>query len=59
MLPLNLAVTSKWGISGLKAAMDMLGYYGGPPRLPLQPLDEERRRELRAVVQQAGLLPVD
>jgi hypothetical protein len=39
--------------------MDMLGYYGGPPRLPLQPLDEERRRELRAVVQQAGLLPVD
>jgi 4-hydroxy-2-oxoglutarate aldolase len=57
MLPVNLAVTSKWGVSGLKAAMDMLGYYGGPPRLPLLPLDEERQRELRAILAQAELLP--
>jgi 4-hydroxy-2-oxoglutarate aldolase len=59
MLPVNLAVTSRWGVSGLKAAMDMLGYYGGPPRLPLLPLDEERRRELRGILQQAELLPSD
>lgn len=59
MLPVNLAVTTKWGVSGLKAAMDMLGYYGGPPRLPLLPLDEERRSELGAILQQAGLLPKD
>lgn len=56
MLPVNLAVTSKWGVSGLKAAMDMLGWYGGPPRLPLLPLGDERRRALRVVLQQAGLL---
>ena len=56
MLPVNLAVTSKWGVSGLKAAMDMLGWYGGPPRLPLLPLDDGRRRALRAILQQAGLL---
>jgi 4-hydroxy-2-oxoglutarate aldolase len=28
-------VTTKYGIGGLKYAMDLTGYYGGPPRLPL------------------------
>jgi 4-hydroxy-2-oxoglutarate aldolase len=28
-------VTTKYGIPGLKYAMDLNGYYGGPPRLPL------------------------
>jgi 4-hydroxy-2-oxoglutarate aldolase len=28
-------VTSKYGVPGLKYAMDLNGYYGGPPRLPL------------------------
>lgn len=59
MLPVNLAITSRWGVSGLKAAMDWLGFYGGPPRLPLLPLDGERCRELRAILQQARLLPLD
>jgi 4-hydroxy-2-oxoglutarate aldolase len=58
MLPVNLAITSRWGVSGLKAAMDMLGYYGGPPRLPLQPLNEERRSKLRVILERAGLLPL-
>jgi len=57
MLPVNLAVTSRWGVSGLKAAMDMLGWYGGPPRLPLQPLDGERREALRAILEAAGMRP--
>jgi 4-hydroxy-2-oxoglutarate aldolase len=59
MLPVNLAVTAKWGVSGLKAAMDMLGFYGGPPRLPLLPLDGQRRTELQAILQQARLLSLD
>ena len=28
-------LTAKYGIAGLKHAMDLNGYYGGPPRLPL------------------------
>ncbi|UCC61499.1 MAG: dihydrodipicolinate synthase family protein, partial [Anaerolineae bacterium] len=56
MLPVNLAVTSRFGVGGLKAALDMVGYYGGPPRLPLPPLDGDRRRELQAILQTAGLL---
>lgn len=56
MLPVNLAITSRFGISGLKAALDMLGYYGGPPRLPLPPLDQDKRRELAAILETAELL---
>jgi 4-hydroxy-2-oxoglutarate aldolase len=32
-------VTSINGVPGLKAAMDQYGYYGGPPREPLLPVD--------------------
>lgn len=28
-------VTDQYGVAGLKYAMDLQGYYGGPPRLPL------------------------
>ncbi|XP_003728901.1 4-hydroxy-2-oxoglutarate aldolase, mitochondrial [Strongylocentrotus purpuratus] len=34
----NAAVTRKFGIPGLKTAMDWFGYYGGPTRSPLVPL---------------------
>jgi 4-hydroxy-2-oxoglutarate aldolase len=57
MLPVNLAVTTRFGISGLKAAMDMLSYYGGPPRLPLQPLSGDRRSELQDILREAALMP--
>jgi len=56
LLPVNLAITSRFGISGLKAALDMVGFYGGPPRLPLLPLDDERRQELQNILKTARLL---
>lgn len=39
-------VTTKYGIPGLKYAMDLNGYYGGPPRLPLIPPSPEARKEI-------------
>ncbi|MGE5644661.1 MAG: dihydrodipicolinate synthase family protein [Acidobacteriota bacterium] len=39
-------VTVKYGIPGLKYAMDLNGYYGGPPRLPLTVLNAEAKREI-------------
>ncbi len=39
-------VTTKYGVSGLKYAMDLNGYYGGPPRLPLTPASPAARREI-------------
>jgi 4-hydroxy-2-oxoglutarate aldolase len=56
MLPVNAAVTSGFGIAGLKAALDMLGYYGGPVRKPLADLDEPKRQALRAVLAEGGVL---
>jgi 4-hydroxy-2-oxoglutarate aldolase len=56
MLPVNAAVTAVYGIPGLKAALDMLGYYGGPVRSPLLDLDEKDKRALRATLAEAGLL---
>jgi len=39
-------VTAKYGVPGLKYAMDLNGYYGGPPRLPLTPPTAEARQEI-------------
>lgn len=39
-------IASVHGIPGLKYAMDLNGYYGGPPRLPLVPLKPEAQREI-------------
>ncbi len=39
-------VTGKHGIPGLKHAMDLNGYYGGPPRLPLCVPGEAAKREI-------------
>jgi len=51
ILPVNKAVTSRWGIAGLKAAMDICGYFGGEPRLPILPLKKEAREELNKLLQ--------
>src|SRR5579871_3026505 len=39
-------VTAKYGVPGLKYAMDLNGYYGGPPRLPLTPISPEAKKEI-------------
>ena len=39
-------VTVKYGIPGLKYAMDLNGYYGGPPRLPLSVPTEAAKKEI-------------
>lgn len=56
MLPVNTAVTATYGIAGLKAAMDIIGYYGGPPRSPLLPLDDEGKAAVRRILETAGLI---
>ena len=56
MIPLNAAVTARFGIAGLKAALDMLGYHGGLVRSPLLDLTEVERQVLRDVLVRGGLL---
>ncbi len=57
LIDANSAVTARFGVAGLKAAMDLLGYRGGRPRLPLLPLGDDERAALRASLERAGLLP--
>ena len=56
LIPTNKAVTAKFGIPGLKAAMDKLDYYGGKPRKPLIPLEEKEKEELFKTLEKADLL---
>ena len=39
-------VVADMSIPGVKYAMDLNGYYGGPPRLPLTPPTEAAKREI-------------
>ena len=56
MIPVNKAVTATYGVSGLKAAMDMLGYFGGEPRMPLRPVTEREKDAIRQILVTAELL---
>jgi len=40
-------VTTVHGVAGLKAALEFRGFHGGQPRLPLPPLSETAREEIR------------
>jgi 4-hydroxy-2-oxoglutarate aldolase len=55
MIPVNSAITSRWGIPALKAAMELRGMYGGPVRLPLLPVSENIRKQLNSILVISGL----
>jgi len=52
--PLAALVTSGLGVAGLKAALDLAGYAGGPPRGPLRPVAEIDRRRIREAMAASG-----
>ncbi|MCX7876430.1 MAG: dihydrodipicolinate synthase family protein [Melioribacteraceae bacterium] len=56
MIPVNKAVTSKYGVAGLKYAMDLIGYFGGEPRIPLLPLNEKDKEQLKNILIEAEIL---
>jgi 4-hydroxy-2-oxoglutarate aldolase len=53
--PLNALLVGRFSIPGIKYAQDLRGYYGGPARLPLLPVDEEGRAEIAALLEKLGL----
>ncbi len=46
LIPINTAVTSKWGVPALKFAMDYIGLFGGIARKPMLPVNEEIKQQL-------------
>ena len=52
----NGAVTKKFGVPGLKQAMEWVGFYGGPSRKPLLDLHEPEKAALRKTFSSNGFL---
>ncbi|MCI0706197.1 MAG: dihydrodipicolinate synthase family protein [Ignavibacteriae bacterium] len=59
MSVVNKAVTVTYGIAGLKYATTLMGYNGGYPRRPLQPLNEQGKTETKRLLREMGFLPND
>lgn len=53
LTPLAEAVTIRFGIGGLKAALEMKGYVGGAVRAPLRAPDDEAREDIRRCLDEA------
>ena len=49
LLEPTAAVTSRFGIAGLKFAMELRGYVGGAPRAPLLPVGDAAREEIKRI----------
>ncbi len=56
VMRINKAISGKYGVAGVKAAMDLAGLRGGIPRRPLLPLSPGEREQLRRVLLEEGLL---
>jgi 4-hydroxy-2-oxoglutarate aldolase len=50
VLPASKLIVGQGGIPGVKYAMDLGGYRGGLPRLPLLPLAEDAKKAIRDLV---------
>jgi 4-hydroxy-2-oxoglutarate aldolase len=55
--PLGEALTGGYGVPGLKAALRLLGYDHGDPRVPLPPLPATELPTLRRLLEDAKLMP--
>lgn len=51
LLPMTKAIM-KYGPGGIKAAMDIMGLYGGPPLMPLKPPSSEGIAEIRSALKE-------
>jgi 4-hydroxy-2-oxoglutarate aldolase len=56
LVPIATDIGGALGPAGIKAAMDMVGLSGGPPRSPLLPASDAERATIRTVLHTAGVL---
>ncbi len=51
---LNQAISGSWGVSGVKAAMDICGYKGGSPRHPLKEITKDGIEKIKQAMREEG-----
>jgi 4-hydroxy-2-oxoglutarate aldolase len=56
LLRLNRSIAGTYAVAGVKAAMELNGFFGGDPRMPLLPLNPAQRKNLSLVVEESGIL---
>ena len=56
LMVVDRSVHGRYGIGGLKAALDLQGFYGGPCRAPLSTPDGDAIEEIKEVMAAAALL---
>jgi 4-hydroxy-2-oxoglutarate aldolase len=59
LTPLAAAVTTRFGIGGLKAALEMTGFVGGAVRAPLHAPDGDARQEIRMLLAAAEAVLIE
>jgi 4-hydroxy-2-oxoglutarate aldolase len=57
LAPIATDIGGALGPAGIKAAMDLVGLQGGPPRSPLLPLSGDELATVRARLEAAGVIP--
>lgn len=57
--PVHRKIVAALGVPGIKCALDLLGFAGGPPRPPLAPPSERERRLIAQTLESAGLLAAE
>ncbi len=55
--PLGARLTKEFGLSGLKAGLDIAGYAGGNPRPPLRAVDDATRARIKGTMAASGFFP--
>ena len=56
LISLNEKTTGSYGVAGVKAAMNIMGFRGGEPRVPLLPLNDGDMETLRNTLRAEGFL---
>jgi 4-hydroxy-2-oxoglutarate aldolase len=56
LTPIARSIGGTYGVAGLKAALDLLGYAGGPPRPPLRPASPAAIDIIRTQLEAPGAL---
>jgi 4-hydroxy-2-oxoglutarate aldolase len=54
LLPLAQKIALPYGVAGVKAALDLCGYHGGTPRLPLLPVSTQAKKQIAAALREAN-----
>lgn len=54
LVPLGQKIAVPFGVAGVKVALDLCGYHGGIPRLPLLPVSAKAKKQIAAALHQAN-----